>query len=389
MDWLDVGITLVLSAAVIRGMDSGFSRQLFSVVGFFSGLFLGAWLESKVIHISHTTSSRTAISLAIILGLAVLFLSIGELIAERLKSRMALSVDKVDRVLGSGIAGIAILVTVWLGASVFSNTPFPTLQQQIRHSAIINQLNGALPAAPDVIAKVGHLITPNGFPQVFTGTEPNPAQDAVAIPDMGELTPAVTKSRASVVKIEGEGCGGIVEGSGFVADDGIVVTNAHVVAGVASPKVIDRNGTHKTTVIYFDPDLDLAVLRARNLAGAPLPLANKITSPGTAGAVLGYPGGGDFRADPAAIIDDFPAKGRNIYNKGSVTRDIYSMNADVISGNSGGPLVNTNGEVIGVVFAHSVSYQHVGYALTMPKVISQLHQAEKNTQPVGTGTCAE
>ena len=389
MDWLDAGIIIVLSAAVIRGMDSGFSRQLFSATGFFSGLFLGAWLESRVIHLSHTTSSRTVLSVAIILGLALLFLTLGELLAEKLKSRMALSIDKIDRVLGSGVAGMAILATVWLGASVFSNTPFPTLQQQIRNSAIINQLNAALPAAPDVIAKVGHLITPNGFPQVFTGSEPEPSQRQVAIPDMGELTPAVTKAQASVVKIEGEGCGGIVEGSGFVASDGVVVTNAHVVAGVAAPKVIDRNGTHRTTVIYFDPNLDLAVLRTRDLAGAPLVLANKVLPTGTPGAVLGYPGGGNFRADPAAIIDDFTATGRNIYNKGSVTRDIYSMNADVISGNSGGPIINKQGEVIGVVFAHSVSYQHVGYALTMPKVITQLSLAEQNTQPVQTGTCAE
>jgi len=389
MDWLDGLIIIVLAAAVIRGMDSGFSRQLFSACGFFSGLFLGAWIEGRLIHIPHTTSSRTAVSLIVILGFAILFLALGEMVAERLKSRMALSVEKIDRVLGAGIAGTAILIAIWLGASVFSNTPFPTLQRQIRDSSIIGQLNSALPAAPEVIAKVGHLITPNGFPQVFTGSEPEPANDTVPIPDMGELTPAVTAARASVVKIEGEGCGGIVEGSGFVADDDVVVTNAHVVAGVASPKVIDRNGVHKTTVVRFDPDLDLAILHVLNLAGKPLKLANTTVDRGTAGAVMGYPGGGSFRADPAAVIDNFTALGRNIYNKGSASRQIYSMNADVISGNSGGPLIDKSGQVIGVVFAHSVSYQHVGYALTMPQIISQLQQAKQSVEPVDTGSCAE
>ena len=390
MDLLDGLILIVLAAAVIRGIDSGFVRQLFSTVGFFAGLFLGAWVESKIIHITHTTNSRTAISLIIILGFAVLFLIISELLADKLKHRIELTIiDKVDRILGAAVAGFAIITAVWLGASVFSNTPFPRLQQQIRNSAIVSRLNSTMPAAPEVIAKVGHLITPNGFPQVFTGSEPTPSTTDVAIPDMGELTPAVTAARASVVKVEGEGCGGIVEGSGFVADEGIVITNAHVIAGVAAPMVIDRNGTHRTTVIAFNPDLDLAVLRSLDLAGKPLTLTAKTVATGTPGAVLGYPGGGEFRADPAAIIDSFEATGRNIYNKNSVTREIYSMNADVISGNSGGPLINKNGEVIGVVFAHSVSYQHVGYSLTMPQVISQLQQAKQNIEPVGTGTCAE
>lgn len=390
MDLLDGLILIVLAAAIIRGIDSGFVRQLFSTVGFFAGLFLGAWVESKIIHITHTTNSRTAISLIIILGFAVLFLIISELLADKLKHRIELTIiDKVDRILGAAVAGFAIITAVWLGASVFSNTPFPRLQQQIRNSAIVSRLNSTMPAAPEVIAKVGHLITPNGFPQVFTGSEPTPSTTDVAIPDMGELTPAVTAARASVVKVEGEGCGGIVEGSGFVADEGIVITNAHVIAGVAAPMVIDRNGTHRTTVIAFNPDLDLAVLRSLDLAGKPLALTAKTVATGTPGAVLGYPGGGEFRADPAAIIDSFEATGRNIYNKNSVTREIYSMNADVISGNSGGPLINKNGEVIGVVFAHSVSYQHVGYSLTIPQVISQLQQAKQNIEPVGTGTCAE
>jgi S1-C subfamily serine protease len=168
-----------------------------------------------------------------------------------------------------------------------------------------------------------------------------------------------------------------------------VVTNAHVVAGVAKPKVVDKNGTHRTTVIWFDPDLDMAVLRALDLAGKPLPLVNQTADTGTEAAVLGYPGGGAFKADPAAIIDAFTATGRNIYNQETATREIYSMKADVISGNSGGPLINKNGEVIGVVFAHSVAYQHVGYSLTMPQVINELSQAKTNIEPVGTGSCAQ
>jgi len=390
MDWLDGIIIIVLAAAIIRGLDSGFVRQLFSAVGFISGLFLGALIENKLIHVSHTTTSRAWLSVLVIVGCGVMLLTIAELAANALKSRIQLTkVDKVDRELGAGVAALAILATVWLGSSIFTNTPFPTVQQQIRDSAIISKLNSVMPAAPNVIAKVGHVITSNGFPQVFTGTEPEPTKSNVTTPDMGELSAAVEKTKDSVVKIEGEGCGGIVEGSGFVAGDGLVVTNAHVVAGVAKPKVVDKNGTHRTTVIWFDPDLDMAVLRALDLAGKPLPLVNQTADTGTEAAVLGYPGGGAFKADPAAIIDAFTATGRNIYNQETATREIYSMKADVISDNSGGPLINKNGEVIGVIFAHSVAYQHVGYSLTMPQVINELSQAKTNIEPVGTGSCAQ
>ena len=390
MDWLDGIILITLLAAIVRGIEMGLVRQLFSVCGFFGGLFLGAAIEAHTIHSMTTTTSRTIWSLVITLGAGLIGLILAELVANRLKSRIALTrIDTIDSSAGSVLAGIGILISAWLGASIFTNTPFPQVQQQIRDSAIISTLDRIMPPAPNVIAKVGHLITPNGFPQVFTGAEPEPTKSEVQAPDLGELTAGVNKAKTSVVKIEGEGCGGIVEGSGFVADNGIVVTNAHVVAGVAKPQVIDKNGIHKTTVIWFNPDLDLAVLRSLNLAGKPLDLSNTTLPSGTKGAVLGYPGGGDFHVDPAAIIDAFTATGRNIYNHNTATRQIYSMKADVISGNSGGPLIDKNGTVIGIVFAHSAAYQHVGYALTMPQVIDQLNQAKQNIEPVGTGTCAE
>src|SRR5690606_64574 len=125
---------------------------------------------------------------------------------------------------------------------------------------VIAFLDSRLPSAPEVLTQLGHLIDPNNFPQVFSGLEPSLKTDA-PLPDMGDLNPAVQKVRPSVVKIEGEGCNSIVEGSGFVAGDDVVVTNAHVVAGVEDPFVLDQNGRHDAYVVLFDPDLDLAVLR--------------------------------------------------------------------------------------------------------------------------------
>jgi S1-C subfamily serine protease len=388
MDWLDAIIIIVLAAAVVRGIDLGFIRQLFSAVGFLGGLFFGAWLEGRLLHMVDTVNSRALVSVMIIFGCGLAFLALAEMLANIVKSRSSIGfLDKADRWLGAGIAGVTLLGIVWLGASVFSNTPLPAVQQQIRDSAIISRLNSSMPPAPQVVAKLGHLISPNGFPQVFSGTEPSPVRD-VPVPDMGEMTTAVAKAKDSTVKIEGKGCGGIVSGSGFVAGNGLVITNAHVVAGVAAPKVLDKTGVHSAKVVWFNPDMDFAVLRTSGLVGKPLALVNKTVADGTQGVVLGYPGGGDFKADPMGIIDAFTAQGKNIYNQDGATREIYSMNADIISGNSGGPVVNKDGAVIGIVFAHSVSYQHVGYALTMPQAIAELSEAAKVTNSVSTGSCA-
>lgn len=390
MDWLDIVIIIVLIAGIVRGIDKGFARQLLPAGGFFGGLFLGASLQSTFLPSTQTATSRAALSISILLGCAFVCLAIGEYIAVKLKSRLEFSgANKADKALGAIFGGAAILAAVWLGSSALSTGTFPALQQEIQQSAIISHINKALPQAPRVIAKLGNLITPNGFPQVFSGEEPEPNQTAVQIPDMGELTAAVRNDQASVVKVEGEGCGGIVEGTGFVADTNVVITNAHVVAGVAKPKVIDANGRHSTTVIWFNPDLDLAILRTTNLAGLPLPLVEQTVPDGTQAAVLGYPGGGTFHADPAATIDAFTATGRNIYGQESATREIYSLKADVISGNSGGPLINKDGAVIGVVFARSVTYENVGYALTMSQVIQELNSVKGDTASVGTGNCAQ
>jgi S1-C subfamily serine protease len=267
--------------------------------------------------------------------------------------------------------------------------PLPSIQADLKGSKIVSLLNKHLPAAPTVIADLGHLIDPNGFPQVFTGLEPTPPKN-INLPNLGDLQPAVKADAESVVKIEGQGCGGIVEGSGFVLANNLVVTNAHVIAGIRNPYVIDSNGNHTAVAVTFDPNLDLAVLRTNKLAGKPLPINYTDVAQGTPGAVLGYPGGGDFTAKAAAVLDTFTATGRNIYDQGNVERQVYELKADVIPGNSGGPLIAKDGSVIGVVFAESTAYNHVGYALTTPAIQHDVTQAEAHSnKTVSTGGCAQ
>lgn len=392
MNVIDVLILLFFISALVRGAEFGLVRQGFSTTGLLAGVIIGAWIQGKLIHFMDTPASKALLVLITILTSIAIFSTAGEYIGAKLKSKLQSiriqAVNTIDRVMGSIVAGATLMVAVWLAASIFTNTPAAWLQRQIRNSVIVAQLNQALPPAPDVVARLGHLIDPNGFPNVFTGLEPR-IDTSKPLPSIGELDEAVQKTRGSVVKIEGKGCGGISQGSGFVADTHLVVTNAHVIAGVTQPYVIDANGRHAAQVVWFDPDLDMAVLRANDLAGNPLPMTADEIAKGAPAAVLGYPGGGDFAAHPAVVVDSFVATGRNIYNQGDTRRSVYSMKADIVPGNSGGPVIDKSGTVVGLVFAESTSYEDVGYALTMSKVLEGFNQAKDRDQTVTTGSCTQ
>lgn len=385
---LDVLIVLFVISAVFRGREIGFVQQLLSTVGFFGGLLLGAWLQPHTVALAHGEINRTIVTLITTLGLAFLFLTIGEYFGALLKRRLKMGrADRVDNGLGAIVSVLTVLIAVWLSAAVMKSLPFPGLQEEVRSSRIASTLNRNLPYAPNIIAGIGHLIDPNGFPQVFSGGEPTPPE-RINLPSSSALRAAVTKDRASVVKIIGQGCGGIVDGSGFVVGDDMVVTNAHVVAGIKRQYVQDSGGTHSATTIWFDPTLDLAILRVSNLAGDTLLVNQNLVPRNTAAAVLGYPGGGGFTANPASVLNQFTAAGRDIYGRGHSERSVYEIAGDVEQGNSGGPLVTADGTVIGVIFAKSTTYDNVGYALTMDQIVPAIRQASAQGGSVSTGSCA-
>lgn len=387
---VDVAIIILLLSILVRGRETGLIRQTGSAAGFVGGLFLGAWLQPYAMQYADTTLSRAMIALTVTLGCAFMLASVGEYIGSLIKHRIRqrISLNKADSVGGSLAGAVSLLAAIWLLTPVLTGLPSPGLQQSLRNSIIVSNLTRSLPSAPEFISSIDRLINPNGFPDVFAGLERRPLAPDTPLPSLGELRPAVEQTRASIVKLEGRGCGGIVDGSGFVAANNIVITNAHVVAGVKQPTIVDTNGQHAATVIWFDPDLDMAILRTSNLAGGPLAM-NPATQPnGTPSVVVGYPGGGGFTASPATILDQFTAVGRDIYGRGSTERSVYEVRADIIPGNSGGPLLNKQGQVIGLVFAESVSYEDIGYTLTLEPVIEGLQQALQRNQAVNTGACA-
>lgn len=387
---VDLLIIASLGSALYRGRQIGFVRQLCSTAGFFAGLLLGTWLQPHIITWGTSAESRAALTVLSILGCALLLLTIGEYVGVYLKRRARARqwLHHLDSYFGSVLSTASLILAIWLVASIMNNASLPRAQETVRSSRLIGQINRVLPPAPAAIARLSHLINPNGFPDVFIGNEPI-SSAAVSLPQLGDLTAAVNKDKASVVRIKGQGCGGIVTGSGFVAGPDLIATNAHVVAGIRQPYVQDINGTHPARVVYFDPELDFAVLRAPRLAGEALPIAVSAVKSGVPAAVLGYPGGGDFKAGPAAVLSQLRAVGRDIYDSGHTVRDIYEVKANIEHGNSGGPLVDVNGTVIGVVFAESTTSNHVGYALTTPKVLNGLKQAAGQTATVSTGRCTD
>lgn len=385
---VDAIIILFLIMALYRGRTIGFVQQFLSALGFFSGLILGAVLQPTIVGGIDGNTARSVVTLVMTLGTALLGLIIGEASGIIIKHRMRISrINRVDNVFGSIISVVSVLIAVWLGTAVIKTMQLPSVERAFDNSVIARSLTAQMPYAPDVIAGLGHLISPNDFPQVFIGNAPSTDTDKINIPESSVVSNAVAQTRESVVKLVGQGCGGVVDGSGFVVGHDLVITNAHVIAGIKRPFIQDGNGTHSATPIWFDPELDLAVLRTSNLAGEPLVLNPERATRNTPAAVLGYPGGGAFTANPASVIQNFTATGRNIYSRGVTDRAVYEIAANVQSGNSGGPLINADGAVIGVIFAKSTTQDNVGYALMLDPVIDAIDKASARGTAVETGVC--
>jgi S1-C subfamily serine protease len=192
----------------------------------------------------------------------------------------------------------------------------------------------------------------------------------------------------SVVKIRGvaPGCQKVLEGTGFVVAANRVMSNAHVVAGSDTVTVESAGQSYDATVVSYDPNEDISILDVPNLPATPLPFADKPAATGTDALVLGYPGGGDFAATPARIRETIELNGPDIYRTTTVNREVYTIRGTVRQGNSGGPLINRAGQVLGVVFGAAVDDADTGFVLTAKEVSRQLANIN-NSQRAPTGSC--
>jgi S1-C subfamily serine protease len=383
---VDILIIIMIFSAVARGIQSGWLQLFLSSLGFIIGLVAGSWAAKYLAEQFSSPTVKLMVVIGLEFGLALFLFGVGEIAAHRLKPHaIRLKLGKLNEIAGGVLEVIFTLAIVWLVASALTNVRSYDIGQAVRGSYIINKLDSALPQPPDIFARLEKIISPNGFPNVFLGLEP---RHTTVSPKNSVNNKAVLAAEKSVVKVQGAGCGGLVFGSGFVAAPNLVVTNAHVIAGIKKPQVVDQFKTYSASAVWFDQNLDIAVLKVDNLPDPALTLKGDILPDADAAAILGFPGGGDLVASDAAIIDHVRAVGRNIYNHGIVQRDIYEVQANIKQGDSGGPLLAPDGTVAGVTFAKSVSQNGVGYALLANQVIPIVQQASHNG-PVSTGSCAQ
>lgn len=386
MNWVDLLIVAAGLASALVGMIRGAAFQVLSYLGFGLGLLLGAALAPPIGGLFSGAAAR-GVSAATVFGLATGLTMLGRHQSKRLVPMIRrLNLGPADSAVGAGFGIVATLLTSWLLGGIFAPIDVPPISRGIHESRVMRGLFDVLPPAPPMAARIQRFLVPGGLPPVFAELEPSPAP-GVPVASDGEVKAASKAARAAVVRVVASGCGKIMNGSGFIAGPDLIVTNAHVIAGVDRPLIEDRTGMHRATPVLFDPDMDLAVLRA-GVKAKPLPLVRSGAPRGERGALLGFPGGGPFHAEPGAVLERFDnVEGRGIYSRDLVTRQVYQLKAQVRSGNSGGPFVKPSGEVVGVVFSASAINPQIGYALTSSEVAGKLDEARGRRQSVDTGPC--
>lgn len=381
MNFIDFLILALVLLTIARGTDIGLVRQAASLGGLIVGLFISSFIASFL-------DASPLVSIFIIAA-GVLGAIIGsEYLGVKLKRALhEKKINKVDRAFGAILGGIIGLAFVWFSAALLPSVPSIEFRQAVRDSKIIAWLDGSLPPTTNIISWLESSLAQTKLPEILSDLEPKISNTKANVPDIANFNGVIAASRDSVVEIEGRSCNGVGIGSGFIVAPNYIVTNAHVVAGMRHPYIQDVDGRHNTEVVAFNPDLDIAVLKTDRLRGKSLPLSDEIVRVGTPGVALGYPGGGPFTAQPAVVIEHFTALGQDIYDENSGRRDVYALKADIEPGNSGGPLLNSNGQVIGIVFARSTVYNQVGYALSSPVVRQTVAQAQNQPSSAGSLKC--
>jgi len=386
VDWVDIVVVVLLLLAALHGLRVGALIQVLTLAGFVLGVTLGAILTDVVAPSVRTPSAKAAVALALVVGVGMIFGVLGRLLGSwgNLAARR-IRLGPLDSAAGVGVALVAALLGIWLVANELVQSPYSWLSSAVARSGVVRAVDGVMPPLPDVFSRVQGFLGGSGFPPVFSELEPVPAH--VAMPTTAWAQGIARMAEASTVKVLGQACGYVQEGSAFAIGPGALLTNAHVVAGEVATTVDVRGQQYPATVVYFNPTYDLAVLRTAAPLGAPLALDASTVATGTKAAVVGYPENGPLTVDPAAVAAELNAQGRNIYNEGTVTRAVYQVQANVQPGNSGGPLVDASGQVIGVVFSRSTAYPDVGYALASPGVQTRVMAATHRTAAVPTGAC--
>jgi S1-C subfamily serine protease len=392
-DLLDLILIALAAAFAVAGYRQGFIVGILSFAGFLGGAAVGASFAPTLARSLVQGSAQQALVAIVAVFVAAM---IGQLLASAIGAAVRSRVHwrpatLIDSVAGAAVSVISVLLIAWLIGSAVVNAPFAMVTAQVNRSAVLHAVDGVMPAAArTMFSDFRSLLASGPYVQVFGALGAEPAL-TVAPPNAAVLNSAgLLRSRNSIVKVMGIAptCQRRIEGSGFVISPQHVLTNAHVVAGVTEQQTVTTRQDTKLAahVVLFDPERDLAVLWVPGLNARTLTFAGPANL-GDEAIVAGYPRDHPFTVVPARVGDDQLAQAPDIYQSKEVTRQIYSIRADVEPGNSGGPLLAPSGRVDGVVFAAAVGVKDTGYALTASEVQSDARAAAGEMRTVSTRGC--
>ncbi|MEO3776277.1 MarP family serine protease [Micromonospora sp. B11E3] len=391
MSAVDVVLLLLMLVFAISGYHQGFVIGLLSLSGFFLGVLVGLQAGPLLARQFAEPGTRVLVSLAAVFGLAVAGQALAGWVGSHLRKTITSEIGRhADDIGGVFVSAVAVLLAAWLVVAPLGSSSLPWLAASVRNSALLSVVDEVMPErAKQVSNALRDTVDTNGFPDVFGDLAPTRARQ-VEPPDPALAgSEVVADGRRSVVKVLGSApsCARRIEGSGFVYADDRVMTNAHVVAGTRSVSVELDGDRYDGEVVVYDPDRDLAVLRVPGLPGPSLRFAAGSAGSGADAVVLGFPLDGPYNAQSARVRDVDRITGPDIYSSGDVTREIYTIRAWVRSGNSGGPLVSSNGLVLGVIFAAAADDPHTGFAVTAAEARPVALAGAERTRPVSTGKC--
>ncbi|WP_299167263.1 MarP family serine protease [uncultured Arthrobacter sp.] len=387
---LDIILVLVLIGYLIAGLKNGFLVTLGGIIGFAGGAVAAFFAIPLVSAWVPDDAWRLAAVIATALLLVIIGQALGAGLGRALSSRAgSVPVRVLDRLLG-GVTNVTVaaLVLAMLAFSI-STMGVPFLSQSIASSKVLSSIDTLTPSPVRAwMAQIRSIAVADGIPTLLEGVAPaTPAP----VPDASVDTPELAAASQSVLRIAGTAfqCGQNQTGSGFVVAPGRVVTNAHVVAGVNQPVVeVPGAGAMPGSVVYFDPVRDIAVIAVDGLDRRPLELGGDL-EPGDTAAFAGYPAGGPFQIQPASVQNRSDVLVENIYGADPTAVDVYTLAANVQQGNSGGPLLDMEGRVAGIIFAKSTADVPVGYALTLEELRLVVEQVAALNETVSAGQCTE
>ncbi|MFD6422154.1 MarP family serine protease [Streptomyces sp. NPDC060198] len=398
MNVLDI---LLLVGAVwfaVIGYRQGFVVGILSVIGFLGGglaaVYLLPVLWDRVTANSEVSSTAAVVAVVIVIVCASVGQACTTHLGNKLRGHITWSPARAVDATGGALVNVAaMLLVAWLIGSALAGTSLPTLGKQVRNSSVLLGVSRVMPEQTSTwFNDFSAVLSQNGFPQVFSPFASEPITE-VEPPDPALTgSPVVARAKKSVVKVVGmaPSCGKVLEGTGFVFADGRVMTNAHVVGGVDEPTVqVGGEGrVYDAKVVVYDWQRDIAVLDVPELRATALKFTTTDAKTGDSAIVAGFPENGGYDVRSARVRDRIEPDGPDIYHRGTVRRDVYSLYALVREGNSGGPLLTPDGQVYGVVFAKSRDDADTGYVLTADEISEDIDAGRTAFQQVDTQGCA-